>query len=188
MTSSLRRGTTPRPCTVCKKQYTPSAPLQKACSLECALEHSREKRAAAELKAEKKIHAERKKAVQPKSKVLSEAQAAFNKYIRERDQGECISCQRAHTGQYHAGHYRSVGSMSSLRFNTYNCHKQCSACNNHLGGNLILYRGNLIKKLGLERVEWLEGPHDTKKYTIGYLRRVKRIFNKRARHIKRLRQ
>ena len=38
------------------------------------------------------------------------------------------------------------GAMPSLRFNTHNVHKQCSACNNHLSGNMIEYRINLIAK------------------------------------------
>jgi hypothetical protein len=77
--------------------------------------------------------------------------------------------------------------MPSLRFNTYNCHKQCAPCNNHLSGNLVEYRANLINKIGQARVDWLEGPQDTKNMDIEYLKRIKRIFSKRARLVGRLR-
>jgi hypothetical protein len=35
-------------------------------------------------------------------------------------------------------------------------HKQCSACNNNLSGNLTEYRIHLIKKIGFAKVEELE--------------------------------
>ena len=53
---------------------------------------------------------ERKAKLKSRSEWLKEAQAVFNKFIRLRDKDQpCISCGRYHQGQYHAGHYRSVG-------------------------------------------------------------------------------
>lgn len=87
----------------------------------------------------------------------SSAQTAFNAYIRARDSKEpCISCQRHHSGQYHAGHFKTVSARSELKFNEDNCHKQCAPCNNHLSGNIEHYRPNLINKIGRERVEALD--------------------------------
>ena len=45
------------------------------------------------------------------------------------------------------------------------------------------YRINLIEKIGLEKVEYLENNNDLdlNKNDIEYLKRIKRIFNKRAR-------
>lgn len=112
----------------------------------------------------------KKESLRPRSWYLKEAQKWFNKYIRLRDGAEpCISCRRFHDGQYHAGHYRTVAAAPMLRFHEDNCHKQCAPCNNHLSGNLTQYRINLVAKIGLERVEWLEGPHEPAKYTIGDL-------------------
>jgi len=59
---------------------------------------------------------------------------------------------------------RSVGGHPELRFEEDNCHKQASYCNNYKSGNLAEYRIRLIDKIGLERVEWLEGPHEPKRY------------------------
>jgi hypothetical protein len=114
-----------------------------------------------------------KVAARPKSWYTKEAQKWFNKFIRLRDDKEpCISCQRHHTGQYHAGHYRTVGSAPELRYDEDNCHKQCSPCNNHLSGNIVNYRPNLINKIGQERVDWLEGPHKPAKLSIDDLKLI----------------
>ena len=95
-------------------------------------------------------------------------QTAFNAYIRKRDEGlPCISCGKDdNSKQYHAGHYRSVGSCPELRFEELNVHKQCAKCNNYLHGNLIKYRIALIDKIGLKNVEWLESNHPPTKLTI----------------------
>lgn len=91
-----------------------------------------------------------------KSVLMPKAQTAFNKFIRERDKDlPCISCQRFHTGQYHAGHYKTVGARGDIRFNEDNCHKQCSVCNNHLSANIAEYTPHLIEKIGQERFDKL---------------------------------
>ena len=108
---------------------------------------------------------------------IKKAQTAFNKYVRQRDAKEpCISCGRFHDGQYHAGHYKSVGSSPELRFNELNNHKQCAPCNNHLSGNIVNYRPRLIEKIGLEKVEWLEKHHKPAKLSIDDIKAVIQIF------------
>jgi uncharacterized Zn finger protein (UPF0148 family) len=156
-------------CKVCKRKYTPYRAMQIACGSVCGYKYAQtqqEKKRKAEEKEERKNIREAKKKLKTRGELLKEAQAEFNKYIRLRDdKAPCISCQRHHRGQYHAGHYRSVGANPELRFNENNCHKQCSACNNYLSGNLINYRINLIKKIGLDAVEELEGWHEPIKLT-----------------------
>jgi len=120
---------------------------------------------AVEAKNAAKRDRERKMEVKPLSYWMKRAQAAFNAWVRERDAGQpCISCGRFHQGQNHAGHYRPAGSNPELRFEPDNCHLQCAPCNSHLSGNLGKYRPALIAKIGLERVEWLEGFHEPKRY------------------------
>jgi hypothetical protein len=84
-----------------------------------------------------------------------------------------------HLGQWHAGHYLSTGARPELRFDEQNLHKQCSACNTHLSGNLVLYRAELIRRIGLDEVERLEGPQDPKKYTIDELKAIRDDYRKR---------
>lgn len=120
---------------------------------------------AVEVKNAAKRDRERRIAVKPLSYWMKRAQSAFNAWVRARDAGQpCISCGRFHQGQNHAGHYRPAGSNPELRFEPDNCHLQCAPCNSHLSGNLTAYRPALIAKIGLERVEWLEGPHEPKRY------------------------
>lgn len=150
-------------CKICKVKFIPSRPLQAVCSPNCAYEHSK----IARVKIDKKERKEAKLKLKTKSQWLSETQAVVNKYINLRDKDEsCISCGRFHTGRYHAGHYKTVKAHPELRFNEQNIHKQCAPCNLHLSGNIINYRINLIKKIGLASVEELEGNHPPAKYTV----------------------
>jgi hypothetical protein len=105
-------------------------------------------------------------AAKPLAVLRREAQEEFNRFIKLRDAGRpCIACGRHHDGQWHAGHYLTVGAHPELRFEESNCHKSCQPCNTHLSGNLIEYRKGLLLRYGAELVEWLEGPHDPKHYT-----------------------
>ncbi len=167
-------------CKVCKKKFEPLRFAQNVCGIPCAIEHAN----ALKAKKEKKEHREAKAKLKSRADYLKEAQAVFNKYIRMRDEAEpCISCSRFHTGQYHAGHFRTVGAAPELRFNEYNCHKQCSVCNNHLSGNLLEYRRKLVAKIGIEKVEWLEGKHEAKKYTIDEILEIKKHYQQKIKEL-----
>jgi hypothetical protein len=79
----------------------------------------------------------------------------FSKFIRLRDKDKpCISCDRI-VNNYHAGHY-ITRKYKYIKFHEDNVHKQCAYCNTFLEGNSADYRKNLIKKIGLEKVEYLE--------------------------------
>lgn len=146
-------------CAQCGKTFTPVKYLQKVCGPRCAIDYNRAAKARQEEKERKAKLKIRKLAVKPLRYFINQAQTEFNSYIRERDVAEpCISCGRYHDGQYHAGHYRTVGSNPELRFDEDNCHKQCSACNNHLSGNLAEYKPRLIAKIGQARFDRLVGP------------------------------
>ncbi len=105
---------------------------------------------------------------------LKEAQTIFNKYIRLRDNGlNCISCGQKINGVKHASHYLSSGGHSAVRFHEDNVWVSCYKCNVMLSGNQIEYRKSLIKKIGVERVEWLEeNGSKVKKWTIDELKEL----------------
>ena len=173
----------PKKCRACKSKFQPMNSMQVACSPKCALEIAR----AARDKRERKEIKEAKLRVKTKAEWLREAQAAFNSFVRIRDHKlPCISCGRFHQGQWHAGHYRTTKAAPQLRFNLFNVHRQCMPCNSHLSGNITEYRINLIKKIGAEKVDWIEQNNESKPYSIEYAKRVKKIFNKRARLYKKL--
>ena len=123
-------------CKHCKAPATLKIQMANYCSVDCAYKRARQLQDKAKAEKERKAkqeHRQRKEAVKARSEWLSQAQAVFNHYIRLRDKGlPCISCQRHHQGQYHAGHYLAVGASPELRFTELNVHKQFAPCNNHL--------------------------------------------------------
>ena len=173
-------------CRHCKDMFTPWASTQVACSPVCAIAVTNDRKA----KRERKEHAQKKLTLKTRAQWLKEAQTAVNAFVRLRDEARpCVSCDKPNNGQHqrHASHYRSVGACSSLRFNTLNIHASCSTCNSVLSGNLIEYRIRLIKRLGVDCVEWLERQNEIVRYDIEYAKRVKRIFKKRTAIYRRLR-
>lgn len=167
-------------CKICRTEYTKRSITHKTCSPECALALvSKDKE-----KAARKEFRKRNEEFRSRSEWMKLAQQAFNAFIRKRDEKlPCISCGRYHNGQYHAGHYLSTGARPEIRFDESNVHRQCAPCNDHLSGNIALYRINLIKKIGLERVEWLEGPHEPKKWTIDELKDIIKLYKLKLKEI-----
>ena len=176
-------------CKVCRQPFEPRQPMAVVCSLECAKSLAVSIRGKAEKQAaikQRKSDRERKEKLKSRSELAREAQQAFNQWVRLRDADKpCISCGRHHEGQYHAGHYLSVGARPELRYEPLNVWKQCSPCNTHLSGNAVLFRQALVREIGLERVEWLEGPHQAKKYTTDELKAIRDEYRAKAREFKR---
>lgn len=188
-----------RKCTVCREWFHPVRAEQYVCSYECACVHGKaandaakadkqrkeKKRRLEEEKADRQRQVERRIAVKPLSYFIKQAQHAFNEFIRYRDRDlPCISCGRHHDGQYHAGHFRTTGASPELRFDEDNCHKQCSACNNHLSGNLTAYRPALIAKIGQTRFDALMGPHALPKWTREDYIRIRDEYRAKLRDLK----
>lgn len=177
-----------RSCKWCKQKYSPMRQKQVCCAPECAEMYAAKVR----VKLEKINAAEsvkyirlQKEKLKTKSDWAREAQTVFNQFIRLRDEKlPCISCGRFHQGQYHAGHYRTVGSHPELRFEELNVHKQCSVCNNHKSGNIVEYRINLLGKIGAASLEWLEGHHEPKKYTVEDLKQIKATYKAKLKELK----
>jgi hypothetical protein len=181
----------PKKCKQCGREFVPSKPMQKACSVPCALEmvaQANEKKAA---KAQAKDRQEVKQkldAMRTKPQLVKLAQTAFNAYIRARDAGKpCICCGKplgTEPNTFDAGHYRSVGSAPHMRFVEDNVHGQNKYCNNYLGGNHVEYRKGLIERIGLARVEQIEADNTIRKYTHEGLIELARHYNAEARRLK----
>jgi len=167
-----------RACKVCGDAYAPFTTTQIVCSPRCAARVPVLARKQA--KAEKKRIRERIEQLRPLSYWTKQAQAAFNAWIRERDQALlCISCGRMHKGKWNAGHYLSTGARPELRFEPLNVHKQCEPCNTSLSGNLVLFRQELIRRIGVVNVAWLEGPHEPKRYRAEELKAIRDDYRQR---------
>ena len=181
-------------CKECGAYYIKKQSTQQVCSMKCAIAYSKRKAEEKRKKQEKsdRLEAsrrmrERKEKLKSRSDWLKDLQRVFNEFIRLRDVDlPCISCGRYHQGQYHAGHYRSVGACPELRFNEDNAHKQCSACNSHLSGNILEYRLGLIEKIGLERVEFLERKdHPPLKLSVEEIKALIKVYRAKVRELKR---
>lgn len=194
----------------CRQWFHPVRDGQVVCSFECASaigkEQTAKAREAAKQKAaqrqrtEEKAGRQRRKAKRESFKTKAqwdkEAQSAFNRYIRIRDEGkECVSCGNPLIGKSNyltgsaidASHYRSRGAASHLKFNVFNVHSACTRCNRQLSGNAVEYRIRLIDRIGLERVERLESNNEPRRFDIPYLKRIKSIFTRKARSLEKRR-
>ncbi|MBJ2280801.1 recombination protein NinG [Pseudomonas sp. MF6767] len=180
----------PKKCSVssCKASFIPRESFQTWCSPDCAVaiardRQQRKRKALAQV--ERREIKVRKEKLKSRADHLKDTQHAFNAWVRARDAAlPCISCGRHHEGQYHAGHYRTVGANPELRFEPLNAWKQCAPCNNHLSGNLINYRISLLQRIGEEKVAWLEGPHEAKKYTVEELKAMTAEYRAKTRELK----
>lgn len=176
-------------CKVCKGEAFLVVGIFSFCSHDHAYEFAISKMKKDKQKKEKQFRSETakmKKSIKTRSEHLKEAQAEFNRFIRLRDaELPCISCGKPNDGshQRHASHYKSRGAFPELAFNELNCHASCSQCNNFLSGNLVPYRAALIKKIGLDRVEWLEGPNEPLKLTIEQIKAIKQEYRNKCKAI-----
>jgi hypothetical protein len=161
---------------MCGTMFEKQRALQMVCSPICAYKYS-EQQKYKEWKQRKKVI---KESLMSRTDHLKIAQTAFNAYIRHRDKDKpCISCG-THTGKINAGHYMSVGSTPELRFNEDNVHKQCEYCNTYLSGNLINYRINLIERIGIDKVEFLERKdHPPSKLTVEEIKEITKKYRKK---------
>ena len=185
-----RKPAKPKKCRVatCGASFVPARMGQAVCSPACALidgpRHApKARKALADI--ERKDIKVRKEKLKSRADHAKDTQQAFNEWVRLRDADlPCVSCGRHHDGQYHAGHYRTVAANPAIRFEPLNVHKQCAPCNNHKSGDIVNYRIELVKRIGAEAVEWLEGPHEPKKYTVEQLKAMTAEYRAKTRELK----
>ncbi|MNI36624.1 Bacteriophage Lambda NinG protein [compost metagenome] len=189
----------PRPKTcknpACGISFPPQRLGQSVCSPKCGLaikDVNQEKARKSLAQVERREIKVRKERLKSRADHLREAQAAVNEYVRLRDAHlPCISCDSMPSdhdlitgSRWDAGHYRSVGACPELRFEPLNIHRQCVKCNRNLSGNAVEYRIRLVKRIGADKVDWLEGPHPARKYTVEEIKAIKADYRALTRELK----
>lgn len=137
----------------CGKKFMPTFNnLQKVCSplcavaLVCQLAEKKDKIRMREMKVKTRTH----------SYYEEKLQVIVNAIARKIDEKEpCISSGRK-TGKMNGGHYASVGSNNSIRFNLHNVHKQSFADNHFLSSNREGYDKGLIARYGQEYFDYVK--------------------------------
>ncbi|WP_223535319.1 recombination protein NinG [Pseudomonas sp. GL-B-16] len=179
----------------CRASFVPLRLGQAVCNYACGLaikDVNREKARKAIDQRERREIKVRKEKLKGRAEHLREAQAAVNEFVRLRDAHlPCISCDSMPSdhdlitgSRWDAGHYRSVGACPELRFEPLNIHRQCVKCNRNLSGNAVEYRIRLVKRIGADKVDWLEGPHSARKYTIDEIKTIKADYRALTRELK----
>lgn len=191
----IRASIKSKRCPCCKTVFTPMCSMQKVCGPLCAAAWAKklaEQKAARARRDERRSLREAKARLKTRGEWIREAQAAVNKVARLRDTlagHGCVSCgarpKARFGGAMDAGHYRSVGSAPHMRFYLPNIRLQCKQCNRDLGGSSVNYRKGLIERIGIERVEQIESMQWTAKWSIEYLKRLKKVMSKKARRLER---
>lgn len=183
-----RKPPKPKKCKCCPEKFIPRTTTQTVCSPKCALHLAKQlssRKQKQQEKAERAAWNKRKADVKPLKHWEDATQRVVNDYIRERDRDlPCISCGTWVTVQWEAGHFRSRGAASHLRYNEDNIHKQCHRCNAELSSNAIPYRAALVVKIGSERVEALENNNTPHRYTREELKSIRMHFRAKLRALK----
>jgi hypothetical protein len=164
-------------CRNCKEKFEPVRFNQKYCFNKMCVDAWIQE---AKVKNWKKTKKKMQEDLETIQDLVKATQIVFNKYIRLRDKDElCISCKQK-PKKSNAGHYYNANNHWNVRFDENNVHLQCEHCNTFLSGNLINYRENLLKKIGAEEFNVLEGKSKvTRKFTKEELKEIIETYKKK---------
>lgn len=138
-------------CAVCQNEFTKYKSTDKVCSLRCHYVYVGQK------EIDNKVMGYKKRIQQ--ENMFKTLQDLINKIVRLIDRGhECISSGTAY-GKYQvdAGHYFSVGSNASLRYNLLNIFAQSRSDNDRKGGKGSNYGLRLKEVFGSDVRDEIEG-------------------------------
>lgn len=111
------------------------------------------------------------------STLMKEADRLFSLKVRHMEQSDgsnhCFTCAKWFpVKKLQCGHYLSRF-YKAARWDFDNARPQCMMCNMWKRGDLVVYRQNLIKEIGIERVEAVEAKRQISfKLTKEYLKEI----------------
>lgn len=136
-------------CIECSTEFLPFNSLQKVCGNKCAIivgKSEQKKKKAKEWQKEKSILKEKLKT---KSDYEKDLQILINKIVRLIDKNTCcISTGKPLNEKFDAGHFFSVGSNPTIRFNLLNIYAQSVYANQYLSGDQINFMNGLSDNYG----------------------------------------
>lgn len=187
-------------CQICGRAYVKQRMGQQVCSPQCAAKVGK-----AERRAERVKTKERKEKMKSRGEWLKEAKTAMQKLRRLQELAKgrgCMSCGRSQAevmggadwqpgGFWDGGHFLSKGAYPELALEPKNIWLQCKKCN--AGSSKYArkgftvnqsFRANLSAWEGEALVEWLEGPHPLKHYSVDELITIKLTCNASIKDLK----
>lgn len=172
-----------RKCLTCRKWFTPKEAGETTCSTDCAIlygQSSYKKQKQKENRiAKQNLRNNDRSILRKDCQDIANRIGKLQCFLR----GEiyCVTCG-ATDGKFDGGHFLHASTHSAIRYITFQINPQCVNCNQYNNGRYAKYKIYMIDKYGEEYVKWLESQNGiTKKFTLEYLRKFKRIMGKRKR-------
>ncbi len=151
-------------------KWTSNIQMQRCCqNPNCVLQRTVKIREKKEANKRSKLHQEKKEGrerlMDMPARLKRAREKAFQVWVKLRDfswfvkigkDPACVMCGNTNPQVWHACHFQSVGSKPELQFHPDNCHLGCGQCNFFAAQGDTQYRNNLIQKVGIETVEYLE--------------------------------
>ena len=191
-------------CPNCRGKLDPGQRIHQACiepwaaAQEAKAQRTQAKAQRMAAKVERAETKRRLRELRPIREFLAEAQAAFNAWVRARDEGlPCISCGDHHPpelgpgGAWDAGHFLSRGAHPEKRFMEDNVHRQCKVCNGGSAKNPAKaltvsqrYAIELQRRIGPERYAKVLEPIQVTKWTREQLTEITSTYRAKLKALK----
>lgn len=184
-------------CPHCRKRLEPDQRIHPACidgyaeALQAKADRVNARKARELAKLDRALTKQRKAEQERIPDLIKKADKAFSDWVRARDRlagHPCISSGKPldwSGNKTDAGHFRSRGAASHLRYHPDNCHAQAKRENRFLAGNAVDYRIGLIARIGLARVEALEANNSPHKWQRDELLNIIKEFKAKTKELKR---
>jgi hypothetical protein len=153
-------------CKNCGEKFEVKTFLQKFCRMNDECLDAESKFALEKLQKQKKKdwnkYKQERRPFTHKKENKAELQRQINLLARKIDQAceifTCIDCGNRFGKQVDAGHFHSVGSNATIRWNLHNIHSQASNCNRNGqgGGKQHDYYKGLVEKYGSKYAEYVD--------------------------------
>lgn len=143
----------PKKCRECKAEFMPHNSTAVVCGYACAIVQLKKKAIAKAVKEKRDWYSEN---ATPEIK-KKELQPLINKIARLVDYGQPCIATGSFEGKQNGGHYISVGSNATIRFNLHNIHVQSEHSNSFKSGDTIRYQDGIVKVYGQDYLDYMNG-------------------------------